>query len=130
MTYHPYPISLRRTPSLAQLRKTEVPVSAQTRSSTTDVEMSSQSDNASNGAPKDATPTAAAPAEPKTRTLAEILDGPINDDSLGDDAPDTQGMDEDEAETEAKEGYCVECEGKFSLVPRNAVASLFIFLPA
>ena len=109
MSYHPYPIHLRRTLSIPHLRKTEVPIAAQnTASRDVDIEMNSQPMSSN-----DAVSSATTEPEPeaRTRSLADILDGKEDDESNGKENGDAKLMDEDEPETEAKEGYCVECEG-------------------
>ncbi|KAG8907987.1 hypothetical protein FRB99_001153 [Tulasnella sp. 403] len=106
MSYHPYRTPHRRTLTIAQLRKTEVQVSYKF-SANSDVEMTSQET-----APLAEQASESAVESRVQPTLAEILDGAVNEEELpngsaeGQDGP----MDEDEPETEAKEGYCVECE--------------------
>lgn len=109
--YHPY--KLKRLLSIISLRKaTEVPSPTQSQSDNlpVDVEMASEEKPAVAGV--ESTQPASAPQtqETKSHTLADILSGNVNDEQLGNNGPGEE-MDEDEPETEAKEGYCVECEG-------------------
>lgn len=110
--YHPY--KLKRLLSIISLRKaTEVPSPTQTQSESTtvEVEMASEEKPAVSEAESTQLPTAPQTQEAKTHSLADILSGNINDAQLGEDSGLGEEMDEDEPETEAKEGFCVECEG-------------------
>ena len=89
------PITLRRALPLRHLRNTEVKQQ---------VSM--------------AVPTAD-PGQAQPKSLADILDG--NDPLEGQNEIEEDNPDEieaEEVETQAKEGYCVECEGEFALMVR------------
>lgn len=112
--YHPY--KLKRLLSIISLRKaTEVPspTQIQSESNTVEVEMASEEKPAASVSEAESTqlPTAPQTQEAKTHRLADILSGNVNDAQLGEDSGLGEEMDEDEPETEAKEGFCVECEG-------------------
>lgn len=108
--YHPY--KLKRLLSIISLRKTtEVPSPTQTQSDslTVDVEMASEEKPAVAGVESTQPSSSPQTQETKTHSLADILSGNVDDEQLANNGPGEE-MEEDEPETEAKEGYCVECE--------------------
>ncbi|KAG9017927.1 hypothetical protein FRB90_000156 [Tulasnella sp. 427] len=110
--YHPY--KLKRLLSIVNLRRaTEVSPTYQTQpdSALVDVEMALDEKQTAPAAESTHPPATPQIQEKQPHTLADILSGKVNDAHLGNDNDPEEDMDEDEPETEAREGYCIECEG-------------------